>query len=442
MKKVYTLLAALLLFSITCLAQNTIYTLSIKGPIGPAYADYFNRGLQTAIQNDAQALLLQLDTPGGLDSSMRYIIQNILSSPIPVITYISPSGARGASAGTYIMYASHIAAMAPGTNLGAATPVSLADPQKDYESPENDTLKKSLTKMEKKVINDAVAYIKSLAELRNRNSEWAEKAVIDAESLSAKEALEKNVIDIIAPTIPELLQQLEDKEITIKQTIFSFSTPATLIDIPMDIKTKILSIITSPNIAYMLLIAGIYCIIFEFSNPGLVIPGVLGTLSLVLALYGLNLLPISFIGLTLILVGIACLIAEAFIPSFGILGISGTGLFLFGSFMLIEPNSLGLGISTSLIITSTVINLLFFGLIVTIIVKIHKKPSIIGLKSLVGITGLSLEAFKKEGQIRINGEIWNARSKIPIKKNTKVVVRSIIDRTLIIEPIKEEKNHV
>jgi membrane-bound serine protease (ClpP class) len=415
--------------------QEFIYKITISGAIGPAYDDYIKKSIDSAVKNNAKAFILELDTPGGLDKSMRSIIQTILNSPIPVITYISPQGARAASAGTYILYASHVAAMAPGTNLGAATPVSLTD--LSQESSQKDTQDKASTKstMEKKIINDAIAYIESLAQLRNRNVDWAKKAVKDGKSLSSKNALEQNVIDIVAENIDDLLNQIQEKNILEE---LPRTNTYTVIDIKQNWKTKLLSIIASPDVAYLLLVAGVYCLIFEFSNPGLIIPGALGVFAIIIGCYGLNLLPLSIVGILLMLAGIIAWIAEAIVISFGILGAIGTGLFILGSLMLIEPNQLGLQIDSTLIFITAILNALFFILIIRFILKAHKMPALVGIEALVGKTGYCLESFSKTGQIKIEGEIWNALTTKPLKKGDKVVVETTQNKQLNINKIKEE----
>ena len=307
-----------------------------------------------------------MDTPGGLDRSMRDMIQAISQSTIPVITYITPTGARAASAGTYLLYASHIAAMSPGTNLGSATPVSIAPtpkqdtPIEDIETPEKPS-QESLSSMEKKIINDAVAYIKGFAEIHGRNAEWAEDAVRDAASLPSYDALDLNVIDIVASDHDELFSQIVDYPIVLEGNHTQISLDSwQLIYVNPDWKTKFLAVVTSPDIAYLLLICGVYLIIFELSNPGVIVAGVLGSLSLILSIYGLNLLPVNYVGLLLILCGIICLILEIFLSTFGVLGIAGTLIFSFGSFMLIDPGYSGFTINPMLIISMAILNGLFF----------------------------------------------------------------------------------
>ena len=297
----------MLLFSLNSYSEETrpdVYILNVKGAIGPAFADYFVRSLDYAQEQNASAVMLTMDTPGGLDKSMRVMIQAIAESKIAVITYITPTGARAASAGTYLLYASHVAAMAPGTNLGAATPVSIAPAPKPTTPVPGDepAAKPEPSAMEKKVVNDAVAYIKGFAEIHDRNAEWAEAAVRDAVSITATEALEKNVIDYVADNPTDLIEQLNGNDIVINGSTekLTLENPNFVVLNP-DWRTKFLAVVTSPDIAYLLLISGVYLIIFELSNPGIVVAGVLGTLSLILSIYGLNLLPVNYVGLLLIL---------------------------------------------------------------------------------------------------------------------------------------------
>ena len=347
------LLAAWLLPAIGATASVTLLT--INGAIGPANAEYVERGLAHAVKNGSQLVILQMDTPGGLDTSMRVIIKAVLTSPVPVATYVAPGGARAASAGTYILYASHIAAMAPGTNLGAATPVQIGAPgmepererlpqgkedKQDKKSGSKDTSDNATTSpMTRKQVNDAAAYIRGLAQMRSRNADWAEQAVREAVSLPADDALKLHVIDYIAADVPALTAQLHGKKVSVLgQDKLLQTKDAPIVDIQPDWHVKLLAAITNPSIALLLLTIGIYGLIFEFMIPGATIPGVVGTIFLLLALYALQLLPVNYAGLALILLGMAFMVAEAFLPSFGVLGLGGITAFVAGALMLIDTD--------------------------------------------------------------------------------------------------------
>src|SRR5688500_6172604 len=301
---------------------QSVLVVPVEGAIGRASADFVRRALARAEKDKAQLVVLQMDTPGGLDTSMREMIKHILASPVPVATYVAPSGARAASAGTFILYASHHAAMAPGTNLGAASPVSIGGGGTGQKDDKKDS---GVDTMTKKVTNDAVAYIRSLAQLRGRNADWGEKAVREAVSLPAEEAVKLKVIDHVAKDVPDLLKKLGKGN-------------AQIVQVEVDWRTKILAVITNPSVAYILILLGIYALIFEFTNPGLILPGVVGAICILLALYSFNLLPVNYAGLALMLLGIAFMVAEAFLPAFGSLGIGGLITFVLGSMSLIATD--------------------------------------------------------------------------------------------------------
>ena len=319
-------------------APGAVWVLGIDDAIGPASADYLVRSLDQAQAQRAQLVVIRMDTPGGLDSAMRQMIKAILASPVPVATYVAPSGARAASAGTYILYASHVAAMAPGTNLGAATPVQIGGPPgpgKDDKGKngEEETLAR-------KQVNDAAAYIRGLAQLRGRNAEWAEKAVREAVSLSASEALRLNVIDQVADDLPDLLRKLDGKTFIVAgQPQQLHTTDASLVEHLPDWRTRVLAVITNPSVALILIMIGVYGLLFEFMNPGSAVGGVVGGVCLLMALYALQLLPVSFAGVALILLRIAFMIAEAFLPSFGVVGFGGIVAFVVGALILIDTDA-------------------------------------------------------------------------------------------------------
>jgi len=415
-------------------AQGKIYSLKINGAISPASADYFIRGLAQAKDNNADLLLLNLNTPGGLDKSMRVMIQAILDSPIPVVIYVSPKGARAASAGTYLMYASHIAAMAPATNLGSATPVSIGmvkppspDKKKDKDGQEaaSDS-SENADVMQRKVINDAEAYILSLAQLRGRNTEWAKSAVRRASNLSAIDALEKKVIDIVAYDRNALIEQLNQRDVKINQQIIrlNLSDPE-IVEISPDWRTELLLIITDPSIAYLLLLAGIYGLMFEFLNPGSLLPGTIGAICILLALYGLNMLPINMAGLALIILGVALMVGEAFAPSFGVLGIGGVVAFIIGSFMLLDTTLPGYQIAPALIIASSLASAIIIIFVVSMLIRSRRTPLVSGDDELVNHFATALDDFDGAGRVMIRGEVWQADSPVKISKGQKVRVKAV-----------------
>lgn len=415
--------------------------LNITGPIGPSTSDYIGRNLDALQKQEVELVILRIDTPGGLDAAMREIIKNILDSAIPVVSYVAPNGARAASAGTFILYASHVAAMAPATNVGAATPVSISGPapvpgdEKDKETPSQPDAKTS------KAVNDAVAYIRSLAELRDRNADWAEKAVREAASLSARKALELDVIDSIATSLDDLLMQLDGREVDINNTTILLNTKDLAItEIEPDWRSKFLSVITDPNIAYILMLIGIYGIIFELANPGTIISGVIGVISLLLALFAFQVLDVNYAGLALMLLGVAMMIGEAFVPSFGALGIGGIVAFVTGSIILMDTDVPGFGISPTLIGAIAFFSAVTFTLVIGLAIKARKKSIVSGKEEIIGDTGVAITEINDSGRIRFEGEIWNATSPIKIHKGQKVRVTNIKGLLLTVEPIEEIEN--
>ena len=408
--------------------SQTAVLLDIKGAIGPAVSDYVIRGLKKAEQDKVGVVILRIDTPGGLDASMRDIIRNILASSVPVVSYVAPDGARAASAGTYILYASHVAAMAPVTNLGAATPVRVGGlpgmPDAPADPKENDPLEKKsppTDTMERKMVNDAVAYIKSLADRHGRNAQWAEQAVREAVSLTAKEALEIGVIDVVAGNLADLLQQLDGKEVLMESGKMTLSTENLVIEhLEPDWRSRLLAIITDPNIAYIFMLLGFYGLIFELSNPGYILPGVVGGICLLIALYSFQLLPINYAGLALMTLGMIFMIAEAFVPSFGALGIGGVIAFVFGSVILM--NDEGLRISLPLIGGTALVSISFFLWVMGGLYAISRKKVVTGAEEMIGSTGEAMADFEGEGRVWIHSESWRAVSPKAVKKGQRVQV--------------------
>lgn len=400
------------------------YLLDISGVIGPATADYIERSLDHAEQQRAELVVLRMDTPGGLDTSMRVIIKRIVSAGVPVVGYVAPGGARAASAGTYILYASHVAAMAPGTNLGAATPVSLIELPKNQEKSDSEVDQaEPAGAKERKLVNDAAAYIRGLAVLRGRNAEWAEQAVREAVSLSAQEALAQDVIDLLAGDTEELLQMLDGRKVLLTMGSKTLNTRELVLEqLQPDWQNRLLSIISNPNVAYILMLLGIYGIIYEFVNPGSIVPGTAGAIMLLLALYAFHVLPVNYVGVGLILLGVALMVAEAFVPSFGALGIGGVAAFLFGSLILIDTEQPGYGISLPLIIALAVVSALLLVLVVGMALKSRKGPVVSGREELLGAAGVVLEDFIGQGRVRVHGEVWSAHTDQPLRRNQSVRV--------------------
>lgn len=452
----WTVAAALCLLLITSFShadpRNVAYILTLTGPIGPAASDYVRKGLEKAGDGNAKLIILRIDTPGGLDTSMREIIQDILSSPIPVVSFVAPSGARAASAGTYILYASHVAAMAPGTNLGAATPVQIGGgfqpaPAPQSPNPEDKT-KKDKPKEDQskpvaakptlsdKAVNDAIAYIRSLAQLRGRNVEWAEKAVREAASLPAEEALTKGVIDLVADDLKDLLVKLDGREVQVLGQVRILRTSGlTTKTIEPDWRSKLLGIITNPNVAYILMLIGIYGLILEFYSPGLVGPGVIGAICLVLAFYAFHILPINYAGAALIILGMALMIAEAFAPSFGILGLGGAAAFAFGSVMLIDADIPGFRISRVLIGSIGFLSAAGFLLVLILLTRARQRPVVSGPEEMIGLAGEVVEWNAGQGRVRVHGEFWNAKATGEIQPGNRVRIERIDGLTLVVTPI-------
>ncbi|AYG42942.1 nodulation protein NfeD [Pseudomonas sp. Leaf58] len=408
-------------------APGAVWVLGIDDAIGPASADYLVRSLAQAQAQGAQLVVIRMDTPGGLDSAMRQMIKAMLASPVPVATFVTPSGARAASAGTYILYASHVAAMAPGTNLGAATPVQIggmpgATKGEKANGGDDETLAR-------KQVNDAAAYIRGLAQLRGRNAEWAEKAVREAVSLSASEAMRLNVIDLVADDLPDLLRKLDGKTLTVVgQPLQLHTAGASLVEHLPDWRTRVLAVITNPSVALILIMIGVYGLLFEFMSPGSTVGGVVGGICLLLALYALQLLPVSFAGVALIVLGIAFMIAEAFLPSFGVVGFGGIVAFVVGALILIDTDAPGFGIPLGLIGTLALLSALLLGGVLGMALKARQRALVSGDAGLVGslVTVTQVMAGNPFcGAVLAQGEQWQVQCTTPLQtgQNVRVIAR-------------------
>jgi membrane-bound serine protease (ClpP class) len=455
-------------------AARTAWVLTIDGAIGPASADYVQRGLARAHEQGAAAVVLQMDTPGGLDTSMREIIRAVLASPVPVLSWVGPSGARAASAGTYILYASPVAAMAPGTNLGAATPVQIGGggglpmpgrtPSEDTQRPAGggeaeggseapapaaDTGANADTQAqpapgatpprtaprrpagggsasEAKLLNDAIAYIRSLAALHGRNADWAEEAVRDAASLSAEAALERGVIDLVATSVPDLLKQAHGREVRLGEARLTLNTADLQIQTHApDWRARMLGVITNPNLALILMLVGVYGLIFEFMNPGALVPGTVGAISLLLGLYALSALPVNYVGVLLLLLGVALMVAEAFSPSFGILGLGGVVAFVFGGTLLFDGEAPGYDVSLGLLGGVALASLGLTLLIVRLALKARRAHAVTGGHALVGETARVLDWQDGEGHVFVAGERWQADGPDALLPGQKVRVAAV-----------------
>lgn len=420
-------------------AQPAVVVLRVDGAISPASADYVVRGIAEADKRHAAAVVLELDTPGGLSSSMRDIIKAILASPVPVIGYVAPSGARAASAGTYIMYACHVAAMAPATNIGAATPVSLTGggsmPLPASTSGKPAPAATESTEM-RKVTNDAVAYIRALAERRGRNAGWAEKAVREAVSVSGQEALKLHVIDLVAPNVTQLLADIDGRSVeTSAGKRVLHTRGATLQTIAPGWRSQFLGVIANPSVAYILLLIGIGGLVMEGMHPGGVLPGVVGAICLLLALYALQMLPVNFVGLALILLGVILIVSEAFVPAYGVLGTGGVISFVIGSVILMDTGVPGYGVALPVVIGVAIATAGILVGIVWMAMRSHKQPVVSGREEMIGAIGEILADFEGRGTVHVHGERWQARSVVPLKRGQAVAVTGIHGLILDVKPV-------
>ena len=458
--------------SATAVSPGTAAILEINGAIGPATSRYIVHGLETAQKNGNRLVVLEMDTPGGLDSAMRDMIRAILASSIPVVAFVSPSGARAASAGTYILYACHVAAMAPATNLGAATPVPIGgEPEPgsvplpggarpgdkpdagaggtgsgDKSNPgaskprggvpeEGEPASPPRGAMERKVVNDAVAYIRGLAELRGRNADWAEQAVRGAASLSANAALQQKVIDLIAPDVPALLAHIDGREVHLENRTATLATrDLTVVRMKPDWRTQLLAVITNPTVAYGLMVIGIWGLLLEGYNPGAVLPGVAGAICLLIALFAFQILSVNYAGLALVVVGTAMIIAEFFFPTYGSLGIGGIIAFVVGSLILFDTDVPGMNVGRPLIAAIATVGALMVAGIVYMATRAMRHPVATGAQGMIGASAEVVADFTGKGTVRYGGELWKARSSTPLRAGDLARIVRVEGLTLWVEP--------
>ncbi len=401
-----------------------IITIRADGVVNPVMAEFISKIIDESAREKADVLVIELDTPGGLDTSMRSIVKKIIASDVPIVVYVSPSGARAASAGVFITLAAHIAAMSPGTNIGAAHPVGIGA-----------KMDKTLAE---KAVNDAAAYIKSLAEKRGRNFEWAEKAVRESVSITEADALKLNVIDLIAPGLDSLLETVDGREVETSRGKQTINTKGIKVrHREMGVRLKILNVISDPNIAYMLMLLGFYGIFFELTNPGAIFPGVFGFISLILAFYSLHTLPVNYAGLLLIILAIILFILEIKVTSHGILTIGGIISMVVGSLMLFESPQPFLRVSMKVIIPAVIITAVFFSLTIALVIKAYRRKPVTGAEGIVGLEGETKTDVYKKGTVIVHGEIWSARSDEPIKAGEKIIVDKIENLKLKVRPAKK-----
>ncbi|MGB2689976.1 MAG: nodulation protein NfeD [Desulfobacterales bacterium] len=402
-------------------AENEVYIIEISGSINPAVADFLKKGINKASTDGVSCIIIKIDTPGGLAESMRNIVKAIFASKVPVVTYVAPSGARAASAGVMITIAADIAAMAPGTNIGAAHPVGAGG--KDIGG-----------KMSEKVTNDMVAHVKSIAQKRGRNVKWVEKAVRESVSVTETEALKANVIDIVAKDLDDLIRQINGRKIENKGVLKLDNPKKTMIE--ESLRTKVLKIISDPNVAYILMMIGLAGLYFELSHPGAVLPGVVGGISIILAFFAFQTIPVNYAGFLLIILAIVFFIMEMKIASYGLLSIAGITSLLLGSLMLFESNGTDMRLSWKVLVPTIMVVSGFFVAISGLVFKSQLLKPKTGAGGLLGEIGVVKEPILQEGKVFVHGELWKAISKDPIEKGAKVRVVNVENLVLEVEPIE------
>ena len=421
------LILCLIITDISAAQAGEFVVATYEGVINPVAAEYLHDALASAQSSGAHGLIVKLDTPGGLDTSMRLIVKDITSSPLPVIVFVAPSGGRAASAGVFVTMAAHVAAMAPGTNIGAAHPVALGGGEMDKT-------------MKEKVENDSVAYIKSIAEQHGRNVSWAEDAVRKSLSVTEQEALKLKIVELIAEDIPALLKQLNGRKITVPTGSVTLATEAaTTREYPMGVRLELLKALSDPNIAYLLMTIGTIGILAELYNPGAILPGIVGTISLILAFYSLQSLPVNYAGVLLFILGIVFFILEATVTSYGLLAIGGVISMLFGSLMLIKSDAEFFQISRAVIIpviiTTATVSLFIVGMGIR---AMHRPPQT-GSEGMIGSIGIAKTALRPDGKLAIHGELWDAVSDAPAEAGTPAKILRVEGLTLHVTPVLQKK---